>query len=58
MSFYTITNLKERDNIVKEYLALKDRIKKRSMDERIGEINEQQLLNNVFNPLVKSHEDD
>ena len=57
MSFYTIENPKERDNIVKEYLALKDRIKKRSMAERIGEINEQQQLNKVFNPVVKSHEE-
>ena len=57
MSFYTIENPKDRDNIVKEYLALKDRIKKRSMAERIGEINQQEQLNNVFNPIVKSHEE-
>ena len=57
MSFYTITNAKERDNIVKEYLALKDRIKKRSMDERIGNIEEQQQLNNTLNPIVKSNEE-
>ena len=57
MSFYTIENPKERDNIVKEYLALKDRIKKRSMAERIGEINRQEQLNDEFSPVVKYHEE-
>ena len=57
MSFYTIENPKEREERVKEYLALKDRIKKRSMAERIGELNQQNQLNDIFSPVVKAHEE-
>ena len=41
MSFYTIKNPQERDKIIEEYLAVKNRIKKRSMDERMGELGRQ-----------------
>ena len=56
MSFYTIKNPEERDKIIKEYLAVKKRIKKRSMDERMGELGRQEQLNEMFSPVVKSDE--
>ena len=57
MSFYTIKNPQQRDKIIEEYLAVKNRIKKRSLDERMGELGRQEELNYVFSPVVKSNEE-
>lgn len=57
MSFYTIKNPQERDKIIEEYLAVKNLIKKRSLDERMGELGRQEELNYVFSPVVKSNEE-
>ena len=57
MSFYTIKDPQKRDKIIDEYLAIKNRIKKRSMDERMGELGRQEQLDYVFSPVVKSNKE-
>ncbi len=46
----------ERDRIIKEYLAVKNRIKKRSMAEREGDLKLEGELAETFNPIIKSNQ--
>ena len=57
MSFYTIKDPQKRDKIIEEYLAIKNRIKKRSMDEGKGELGRQEQLDYVFSPVVNSNKE-
>ena len=43
-----------RDKTIEEYLALKDRIKQRSMDERMGEMSHQRALEGEYRPILES----
>ena len=56
MSFYTIKNPAERNRIIHEYLAVKNRIKKRSMIEREGDLQREGELEETFNPIIQSNE--
>ena len=57
MSFLNIKNHEERDKMIKEYLALKDRLKKRSMEERSDLIDYQRDLEENFEPVVASNKE-
>ena len=54
MSFLNIKDLRKRDKIVKEYLATKERIKKRNLDERSDFIDRQRQLEQEYEPVVAS----
>ena len=53
MSFLKIEDHNKRDEIVKEFLALKNKIKDNFRKEKIGEIETQRDLAKLFNPLPK-----
>ena len=54
MSFLNIKDLKERDATIKDYLATKNRIKKRNLDERSNFIDYQRQLAVEYDPVVSS----
>ena len=54
MSFMSIKDPVLRDKTVEEYLALKDRIKQRSMDERMGEMSYQRGLESEYRTILQS----
>ena len=56
MSFYTIKDPAERDKAIREYLAVKERIKKREMDERMGDMGREEELRETYKPLIESNE--
>ena len=56
MSFYTIKDPTERDKTIREYLALKKRIQKREMDERLGDMGREKELRETYKPLIESNE--
>ena len=56
MSFYTIKNPMERDKTIREYLAVKKRIQKREMDERMGDMGREEELRETYKPLIESNE--
>lgn len=55
MSFYDIQDKDERDRTIEEYLALKDRIKKRNMDERISDLQREVDMQEMFKPVLESN---
>ena len=55
MSFYDIQDKDERDRTIEEYLALKDRIKKRNMDERIAGLQHEADMQDMFKPVLESN---
>ena len=54
MSFLHIKDLKERDKTIKDFLATKERIKKRNLDERSNFIDYQRHLAQEYEPVVAS----
>lgn len=56
MSFYAIKDRDERDATIKEYLAYKDRLKKRNMDERIADTVEREDMYKLFRPVLQSND--
>ncbi len=54
MSFYNIKDKRKRDETIKEYLALKDRIKRRNVAEKVGKTYYQQHLIEKYEPVTKS----
>ena len=54
MSFLKIEDHNKRDEIVKEFLALKNKIKDNFRKERIGEIEAQRDLAKLLKPVTKS----
>ena len=54
MSFYNIKDKRKRDETIKEYLALKDRIKRRNVAEKVGKTYHQQHLIEKYEPVTKS----
>ena len=54
MSFCSIKDPVQRDKTIREYLAVKERIKKRSMDERLGNMNRYRDLESHYQPIIQS----
>ena len=54
MSFYSIKDPVLRNNTIQEYLSIKKRIKKRNMDERIGNMNTYRSLQSQYKPIIHS----
>ena len=57
MSFMDIKDPEERDSKIAEYLALKQRLKNRSLQERGELAARRQDLEEDFEPVVKSNKD-
>ena len=57
MSFLNIKNREERGKMIKDYLALKERLKKRSMEERSDLADYQRDLEENFEPVVASNKE-
>ena len=55
MSFLNIKNVEERDSKIAEYLALKNRLKKRNIQERGELMSRRQELEENFEPVVASN---
>ena len=54
MSFLKIEDHNKREEIVKEFLALKNKIKDNFRKERIGEIETQRDLAKLFKPVTET----
>ena len=54
MSFLKIEDPKKREETVKEFLALKNRIKDNFRKERLGEIETQRDLTKLFKPVTET----
>ena len=54
-SFLNIKDREERDKMIDDYLALKERLKKKSMEERMGLIDHRRDLEENFEPVVASN---
>ena len=54
MSFLNIKDQNKRDETVKEFLNLRDRIKDNFHKERIGEIETQRDLSKFFKPVTET----
>ena len=54
MSFFNIKDHNKRDEIVKEFLALKNKIKDNFRKEKIGEIETQRDLAKLFKPVTET----
>ena len=54
-SFLNIKDREERDKMIDDYLALKERLKKKSMEERMGLIDHRRDLEENFKPVVASN---
>ena len=57
MSFLDIKNHKERDEMIEDYLTLKEKIKKRNLEERSDLIDYQRDLVENFEPVVASNKE-
>ena len=54
MSFYSITDPVQREKTIRDYLAVKERIEKRTMDERLSNMNRYRDLESHYQPIIKS----
>ena len=54
MSFLNITDAKKRDAIVKEYLALKKKIKNRNLQEKARDFVNREMFEETLRPVVRS----
>ena len=54
MSFLNIQDKRKREETIEEYLALKDRLKRRNLAERVGKKYYQQYLEEKYEPVTKS----
>ena len=54
MSFLNIKDRSDRDKTIKEYLALKKRLKQRNLEERVGYQDYQHDLDKEYEPVVAS----
>ena len=57
MSFLNIKNHEERDKMIEDYLTLKEKIKKRNLEERSDLIDYQRDLEENFEPVVASNKE-
>lgn len=56
MSFLKITDPNKREHIVAEFLKTKRNIKKNYLDDRIGKIDVQRDMSEIFQPVIKTQE--
>ena len=54
-SFLNIKDHEERDKMIEDFLALKERLKKKRMEERTGLIDRRRDLEENFEPVVASN---
>ena len=57
MSFLKVKNREERDKMIEDYLALKEKIKKRNLEERSDLIDYRRDLKENFEPVVASNKE-
>ena len=57
MSFYSINDPVLRDKTIQEYLYIKKRIKKHSMDERVGNMDTYRSLQSRYMPIIQSQQE-
>ena len=57
MSFLNIKNQNERDAVVKEYLAVKEKIKNNDRAERGNIIERRRYLEREYEPIVESNKE-
>ena len=57
MSFLDIKNREERDKMIEDYLTLKEKIKKRNLEERSDLVNYRRDLAENFEPVVASNKE-
>ena len=57
MSFLNMKNHKERDKMIEDYLTLKEKIKKRNLEERSDLIDYRRDLTENFEPVVASNKE-
>ena len=57
MSFLNIKDLRKRDALVTDYLAIKKRIKKRNLEDRSDFIDQQRHLEQEYEPVVASNKE-
>ena len=57
MSFLNIKNHEERDKMIEDYLTLKEKIKKRNLEERSDLVNYRRDLAENFEPVVASNKE-
>ena len=57
MSLLNIKDPEERDRMIEDYLALKERLKKRSMKERGDLMDRRRDLEENFKPVVASNKE-
>ena len=56
MSFLTIKNPDEREEQIPKYLALKQKLKERNLEERGDKMDRQRELQENFEPVVSSNQ--
>ena len=56
MSFLNIKDLRKRDKTIKDYLALKKRLKQRNLDDRQNSFVHQRELEEQYEPVIASNE--
>ena len=57
MSFLKITDPKKRDFIVNEFLKTRQNIQQNFLSERLGDVNTQYELSELFKPITDMHKD-
>ena len=57
MSFLNIKNQKERDAVIEDYLAVKEKIKNNDRAERGNLIERQRYLKREYEPVVESNKE-
>jgi len=56
MSFYRIEDPAKRNQLVKDYIATAKRLRDRSLNERLGQLNHESESFNTFNPILQANE--
>ena len=54
MSFLKITDPQKRDSIVSDYINTMKRIQNRNMSDKVKDLVQEQNLNSIFKPIIKS----
>ncbi len=55
MSFINITDPHKRDEIVKSFIATRKRIRKRDLEEKIGDLSQSEDRQKMFEPIIQSN---
>ena len=57
MSFYRITDPEKRDALVAEYTATVKRLRKRNLEERMGNLAQREQLEEQYRPIIESNQE-